>query len=154
MEEWKIIEEFPDYEISSFGNCKKKNTTKGGYSVGKFIKPKIMYDKYLMFRLNKEGKQYFQNAHRLVAIHFITNPENKKEVNHKDCNKQNNRVENLEWVTPRENIDHAVKMGRYINNGGRKGSKFNIPSYYPRMTTTKEGKKEYMKHYRLIRKQI
>lgn len=66
---------------------------------------------YRIVRLcnNKVQKNY--TIHRLVAENFIFNPENKPQVNHIDCNKQNNCVDNLEWVTNKENRIHAIKNG-------------------------------------------
>lgn len=53
-------------------------------------------------------------VHRLVALTFISNPENKEEVNHIDFNRQNNNVENLEWVTRKENVERSYEAGRHI----------------------------------------
>lgn len=67
-------------------------------------------DKYLIITLNNKKKKTFK-VHRLVAEHFIPNLQNKPCVNHIDGNKQNNNVNNLEWVTPSENMLHAYKKG-------------------------------------------
>jgi hypothetical protein len=102
MEEvWKTVEEFPKYQVSTFGNVRnvKKNkvvkiTQKCGYNVA-------------ILRNNETGKSF--RVHRLVAIAFIENSEKKLEVNHKDKNKLNNCVSNLEWNTRTENNIHRVK---------------------------------------------
>jgi hypothetical protein len=70
---------------------------------------KCGYDAIIL-TFNKKRKHFL--IHRLVATYFISNPDNKKEVNHKDCNKLNNNVCNLEWVTSSENQKHAVANGR------------------------------------------
>ena len=62
---------------------------------------------YHIVSLSLNGKKYTRKIHRLVALAFIPNPENKSEVNHKDGDKWNNDVSNLEWVTPLENTRHA-----------------------------------------------
>ena len=66
---------------------------------------------YLQLGLSKEGKYVTKKVHRLVAMAFIPNYENKKEVNHKDGNKANNILSNLEWCTASENVQHAYDTG-------------------------------------------
>lgn len=65
---------------------------------------------------DRDGNQERVWVHRIVAAAFIPNPDNKPQVNHKDGNKQNNRVENLEWVTIRENLLHAFATGLHPND--------------------------------------
>ena len=76
----------------------------------KILKQHFDKDKYLIITLNNKKKKTFK-VHRLVAEAFISNPQNKPCVNHIDGNKQNNNVNNLEWVTRSENLLHAYKKG-------------------------------------------
>ena len=70
---------------------------------------------YLAYKLCDDGFEKTFQAHRLVAKHFIDNPDNLPEVNHKDGNKANNDVKNLEWVSHTENVQHAFDTG--LNDG-------------------------------------
>ncbi|MGL5513598.1 MAG: HNH endonuclease, partial [Sporomusa sp.] len=67
--------------------------------------------KYLVVAATVDGKQKNFLVHRLVAMAYIPNPENKPEVNHEDGNGHNNHVENLKWATRKENVEHACKNG-------------------------------------------
>jgi len=63
--------------------------------------------------VNIDGKR--MRAHRLLSKSFIPNPLNKAQVNHKDLDKSNNNINNLEWVTPKENVKHAIRNGAFKN---------------------------------------
>jgi hypothetical protein len=75
------------------------------------LKTQIKSNGYEQVKLCKEAKSNYFTIHRLVALHFIEKPKNKKEVNHIDGNKLNNNVKNLQWVTSSENQKHAFKTG-------------------------------------------
>ena len=101
MEVWKKIENYPNYEISNLGNVKSYHFKKP-----KNLKKELNLGYYRVVLCNKGISKRFL-VHRLVAKAFIENTENKIEVNHIDECKKNNNVENLEWVTHRENIQFS-----------------------------------------------
>ncbi len=119
---WKDIPDYEGiYQVSNLGNVKSldrktlvlRGTNKSFYCTykGKEIKPKISTDGYYFVNACKNGKQKPLYYHRLVALLFIPNPENKLEVNHIDGNKGNNCITNLEWCTNKENVRHAHDIG-------------------------------------------
>lgn len=77
------------------------------YKSNKILRPTIDSDGYMIVGLYKDGAQKKQKVHRLVAEHFLENPLGFPQVNHKDENKQNNNVENLEWCDEKYNINYG-----------------------------------------------
>lgn len=102
-EEWKPIKGL-HYEVSSLGNIRNSENKN---ILTNFDKNRTGY---LRVYLYSEGKKKRYFLHRLVAETFIPNPENKPQVNHKDGNKQNNELSNLEWVTCSENGLHYYRV--------------------------------------------
>ena len=116
MEEWRDIKGYEGiYQVSSLGRIKSlsreikngKNTTKK--SKERILKPRCNTKRrgYYEIGLYKNNKEKRYKVHRLVAEAFMENNFNKSEVNHKNGNKADNSVENLEWVTSEENKKHA-----------------------------------------------
>lgn len=131
MEIWKDILGYEnEYEISSYGNVRAKYREFTGKD-GKLKKYHPRYLKldssvikrgYARVTLSKNYKTERFQVHRLVAEHFISNPENKPFVNHIDNNGLNNNISNLEWCTHSENMIHAQKQGRLFNSQSKGGT--------------------------------
>lgn len=130
IEIWKdILELDGHYQISNLGNVKSKSRSvvssvqKNGARMTK-EKPKLPQNNgkgYMQLYVQIKGKRTMLYIHRLVALYFIPNPDNKSEVNHIDGDKSNNHVSNLEWTTMEENRHHA-KVNNLLSKGETSGT--------------------------------
>lgn len=121
MIEWRDVVGFEgEYEVSSDGQIRSKDRVRKYYRNGKELTmsirgrmrtPSNSWDGYKEIHLQRSdtGKSYYARVHRIVAEAFIPNPTNLPQINHIDGNKQNNCVDNLEWVTAKENTAHAIQ---------------------------------------------
>lgn len=102
---WKDIEGYEGkYMISSLGNVLTLNYKRTGKN--KILKPVLLNMGYYVVGLCKNGKQKKHYIHRLIAQAFIPNPDNKPEIDHIDTNPLNNNINNLRWVTSKENSNN------------------------------------------------
>ena len=139
IEEWRPIVGFEGlYEVSNTGqvrNCR-----------GKLLRPGLNHNGYLKCVLCKKGKTKTIYIHRLVAQAFLSNPDNLPQVNHKDEDKTNNSVDNLEWCGAKYNVNYGCAQDKRVKtniiNGRFKYSGQKSVEY------NKERTKEYKKKYR------
>jgi DNA-binding transcriptional regulator YiaG len=132
---WRRVKDHPRYSISTNGRAYShprwvKHTSKLGkigkmLRKGRFLKTSVCHN-YRYVSMDNEGCL----IHRLMAIAFIPNPKNKPCINHIDTHKLNNVVENLEWVTHKENMDHAYKHNLVSQKNKARG----INHYYAKLT--------------------
>ena len=144
MEEWKSIPGYEGlYEVSSYGRVKRLE----GYDrfnrkiVNKLLKPSYNTSGYYIVHLYNNGFMKSKLLHRLVAQAFIPNPDNLPEVNHKDEDRTNNSVENLEWCNRKYNCNFGTLQQRRIQTNINNGK-------YSEPIKRKEHRKEYLKKYR------
>lgn len=127
MEKWKSVAGYEGfYEVSDKGRVRSldrfaRNSRNGDLT--RFVKGKIKKQTeccgYLCVTLNRDGKWKAASVHRLVAVAFLDNPLNLPQVNHKDENKKNNRVENLEWCTCEYNVNYGTRTERMAKTQSR-----------------------------------
>ena len=149
IEQWKQINGYPNYQISNLGRIKRiEHYTEKPHPRNKNMKVKCYYTErikkcsigggkakcyYLVCLTNSNGKQKRFSLHRLVAEAFVPNPNNYNEIDHIDRNPENNRADNLRWVThvenmknqnpikkPRKKIEHSEEFYRNHPNYQRK----------------------------------
>lgn len=126
MEIWKPVKEYEEfYEVSNLGNVRRKEglviNGKNRYILPeKELKQTLRSQKvnatYYCVHLSQYGKAKVKSVHRLVAEAFLPNDECLPQVNHKDGNKLNNKLENLEWCTSKQNAQHAINVLKIKKN--------------------------------------
>ena len=123
IELWKWIPGYEGYYMASTHGRIKSVDRYVGYKKsgqrlmkGKILKQSTDKGGYKIVQLNKNGKEKLFTVHRLVAQVFLENSSNLPQVNHKDENKQNNNVDNLEWISPKDNMNYGTRNERMSNS--------------------------------------
>lgn len=140
MEEFRIIEDNTNYSVSNLGNVKNNDT-------GKILKQSIS-NGYAIIRLWKNGKGKNYRVHRLIALAFIPNPQNKPFIDHIDNNKTNNHIDNLRWCNNQENTWNRQLSSK--NTSGFKGVNYYKPYKAWRAEMRVNGKAHHIGYYNNI----
>jgi len=111
-----LINGFTNYDISQTGVVVNTKTSR-------ILKPDILWDGYERITLSLNGVTKRFRVHRLVAEHYISNPHKYPIVNHRDGDKRNNSIENLEWVSCQQNTIHAFDLGLRASGEKHYGAK-------------------------------
>lgn len=123
MENWKTMELYPKYEVSTEGRVRNAETHR-------IYSQRLDKSGYLRMELwLNNGKRINMAVHRMVAMCYLDNPQNLPEVNHKNKIKTDNRPENLEWVTRQQNMDHRnadEKIQQQMHDAGLKLKEWNL----------------------------
>ena len=133
IEVWRAHPDIEKIEVSTFGRVRTLDRiVPSSWNATRLVKGRILKQHvskskdYLFVGFRIDGKIVTKSVHRLVAQTFISNPDNLPEVNHKDCDKANNGVSNLEWVTHAENIAYRDKLGHTARNNAPKSPVYAI----------------------------
>lgn len=117
---WKSLQGVSGVEVSTFGRVRTLDRVVSGKNGTRFIKGRVLKqfndkDGYLQVSIQINRKRNTKRVHQLVAQTFISNPDNLPQVNHKDCDRTNNNVENLEWCDNSYNVQYREKFGEAQN---------------------------------------
>lgn len=107
---WKPVIDFPAYQISNRGRVRRVIRSNHGGIQRPFLALSRDWDGYLLVGLCRKGCHFSKKVARLVASHFVPNPLGKPHVNHINGIRHDNRSENLDWVTPKENCLHRTRV--------------------------------------------
>lgn len=130
IEKWKNVKGYEGkYQVSNMGRVRSVTRKLPHKRLGSWVRKGVLLKQetmkgYLYTDTNHQGLKKKHAIHRLVALAFIPNIEEKPFVNHKDADKKNNRKENLEWVTAKENSKHAQGLDLFRRGQEHAGAKF------------------------------
>lgn len=122
---WKTYPEFPFIEANQQGDVRTRDRVVSNGKGTRVVKGRILKQQrdkygYLFVGFSVNGKHVIRKVHRIVAKCFIPNPNNLPQVNHKNCDRTNNSIDNLEWCTLKENIAYRDKCGHTARNNASK----------------------------------